>query len=278
LLLKSPELDLRLVVGDQGRPDYRARLIAKFLQTAGRTDVPVGVGLDVNRSGEGPQADWVADYKLSDYPGRVHRDGVGAMIETIMRSTEPVTLIAVGPVPNIAEALQRQPAIAQRARLVGMHGSVRRGYGGQHQISAEYNVAADAQACRRVLSAPWQITITPLDTCGLVHLTAHKYQRVCNADDPIASAIIENYRLWAAQQTQPGQAIAADSRSSTLFDTVAVYLAISNELLKIEELPIRVTDDGYTVIDAMGKPMSVATEWKDLGRFEDLLVGRLTGN
>ena len=35
LLLKSPELDLKLVVGDQGKPLYRARLIAKLLQVAG---------------------------------------------------------------------------------------------------------------------------------------------------------------------------------------------------------------------------------------------------
>ena len=76
LLLNSPELDLRLVVGDQGKPEYRARLIAKFLQAAGRTDVPVGVGLAVNRTGDGPQAAWIADYKLSDYPGKVHSDGV----------------------------------------------------------------------------------------------------------------------------------------------------------------------------------------------------------
>ena len=35
-LLKSPELDLKLVVGDYGRPNYRARLLAKFLQNVGR--------------------------------------------------------------------------------------------------------------------------------------------------------------------------------------------------------------------------------------------------
>jgi len=32
LLLKSPELDLKLVVGDQGRPEYRAQLLAKILE------------------------------------------------------------------------------------------------------------------------------------------------------------------------------------------------------------------------------------------------------
>ena len=35
--------------------------------------------------------------------------------------------------------------------------------------------------------------------------------------------------------------------------------------------------DGFTVIDASAKKMQVATDWKDLGAFEDFLVERLTG-
>ncbi len=63
---------------------------------------------------------------------------------------------------------------------------------------------------------------------------------------------------------------------NVLFDTVAAYLAMSTDLVKIEELPIRVTDDGYTRIEQGAKVINCATEWKDLGGFEDLLVGRLT--
>ena len=277
LLLKCPELDVRLVVGDLGKSDYRARLIAKFLEAAGRTDVAVGVGPEFNKKGDGPQSPWIKDYRLRDYPGTVHRDGVGAIIETILQSDEPVTLIAIGPLPNVAEALKREPAIARRARFVGMHGSVRLGYGGQKKISAEYNVVADAPACQKALSAAWPVVITPLDTCGLVHLRKDKYRRVRDANNPIAQAIIENYRYWCAARTKPGQPSAAESRSSTLFDTVAVYLAFSDALLKMEKLGIRVTDDGLTVIDETAKKMAVATAWKDLDRFEDFLVDRLTG-
>ncbi|MHC4678158.1 MAG: hypothetical protein ACYTEK_05615 [Planctomycetota bacterium] len=67
-----------------------------------------------------------------------------------------------------------------------------------------------------------------------------------------------------------------DSSSTTLFDTVAVYLAMSTELVKMEKLPIRVTDDGYTRIDEGAKVIDCATEWKDLDAFEDFLVDRLT--
>jgi inosine-uridine nucleoside N-ribohydrolase len=271
LLLRCPELDVKLVIGDKGKPIYRAGLIAKFLQRVNHTDIPVGVGVDTGAENKGRQSAWLGDYQLDAYPGKVLRDGVQAIIDTIMTSPEPLTLIAIGPLPNVAAALEKEPRIAQRARFVGMHGSVRLGYGGSKTVSAEYNVRADAKACQKTLSAPWDVTITPLDTCGIVQLRGERYRRVRESKDPIASAIIENYRVWAKNPQQ------AETASSTLFDTVAVYLAFSEELLKMEELGIRVTDDGFTRIDPTAKKMSVATAWKDMDAFQDLMVQRLTG-
>ena len=50
---------------------------------------------------------------------------------------------------------------------------------------------------------------------------------------------------------------------------------MSKKLVKMEKLGITVTDDGYTRIDKNAKVINCATEWKDLGAFEDLLVDRL---
>lgn len=276
LLLKSPELDLKLVVGDRGAAQYRARLLAKLLERAGRSDVPVGVGLDLEPHEDGRQTAWVKDYDLKQYPGKVHADGVQALIDTLMKSRKPVTLICIGPVPNIAEALKREPRIAKHARFVGMHGSVRVGYGGDKKPAPEWNVKCNPKACQAVFTAPWAMTITPLDTCGLVTLTGEKYRRVRDSQDRIAADIIANYRLWAAADPK-SPADMADKASSTLFDTVAVYLAVRQDLCVMEKLGLRVTDDGMTVIDPEAKQINVATSWKDLGGFEDFLVDRLTG-
>src|SRR5260221_12200542 len=82
-LLKCPELDLKLVVGDYGKREYRAKLLAKFLQTVGRSNIPIGMGIDGEPRGDGPQGAWLKDYDLGSYPGRVHMDGVQAMIDTV---------------------------------------------------------------------------------------------------------------------------------------------------------------------------------------------------
>jgi len=271
LLLKSPEVDVKMVVSDRGNTVYRAKIIARLLEVAGRTDVPVGIGIRENQKESGRQAAWVADYDLSRYPGTVHQDGVAALIDAIMNAPQPITLICIGPVPNIRAALQRQPEIAKRARFVGMHGSVRKGYNGGPEPSKEWNVVADAKAAQAAFTAAWPMLITPLDTCGIVRLRGDKYRKVAQCSDPVTKAVIENYRLWAKAGDKPLDA------SSVLFDTVAVYLAFSTDLVNVERLPIRVTDDGFTRIDPQGKQIDCAMSWKDLGAFEDFLVARLTG-
>lgn len=272
LLLKSRQLDVRLVVGDNRNALYRGKLIAKLLEVAGRTDIPVGLGVGLEDR-PGRQSPWIGDYDLKKYPGKVHEDGVQAIIDTIRSSPEPVTLICIGPVQNIAEVLKRAPDVAQNARFVGMHGSVYKGYGGSKEISAEYNVKVDPKALQAVFAASWEVTITPLDTCGLVHLTGEKFRKVYESSDKLVRAVMDNYQVW--RETQAKKQLPPPERSSTLFDTVAIYLAQSEELTEMETLSLTVTDDGFTRIDPNGRPVRAAVRWKDLGAYEDWLVEHL---
>jgi inosine-uridine nucleoside N-ribohydrolase len=274
--LRSPEIHLKLITTDHGNTRARARLLAKLLEVAGRTDIPIGIGIQQTED-ELNQGAWVEDYDLASYPGTLHQDGVQALVDTVMGSEQVVTLIAIGPVPNIAAALAKEPRIAEKARFVGMHGSLRVGYGGQAEPDAEWNVRADAASCRAALGAAWEVTITPLDTCGLVKLSGARFARIRDSRDPLAVALMENYRIWhmAAEWTDKDPKIPG-RESSTLFDTVAVYLAFSEELLEIEPLGVAVNDEGFTVLDPDAKVLRCATAWKDMDAFEELLVERLT--
>jgi inosine-uridine nucleoside N-ribohydrolase len=273
MVLRCAELDLQLVVSATGNTEYRAAIVAKLLEAAGRTDVPVGVG--VKRSDEtGPQAPWVEGYGLDAYPGTLHHDGVGAMIAVIEESARPVTLVCIGPLTNLAEALRRAPHIAARTRFVGMQGSIRRGVDGAEGAVAEYNVAQDVAAFRAVLAAPWRgMALAPLDTCGRIRLRGARYAAIAESPDSLLRAVIENYRVWRGG--------APADESSVLFDTLAVHLAYSTEFLEMRRMRLRVTDDGFTVEDREGAAANVAEadvamEWKDLAAFEEDLVRRLT--
>lgn len=277
MLLKSPQFDLKLVTTTTGKAEYRAKLIAKLLTIAGRTDVPVGLGAG-GIDGVGGQQEWVKDYRLNEYPGKIANDGVQAMIDTIQahaKKQEPITLIAIGPLQTVSEALKRDPSLASKTRFVGMHGSVRKGYNNSPTPCVEYNMTY-VPGAKTVFSAPWQsATITPLDTCGLVALRGNNYSSLRESKDELVQALLENYRLWAAHGKPAGQPV--PTASSILFDTVAVYLAQPGPktLLELEPLNITVDDKGMTLIDPVGAKMSVATAWKNLEQYHELLVKTL---
>ena len=281
MLLASPELDLRLVTTVSGETDYRGGLCARLLDVAGRADIPIGLGISgplrVPPAMQGrPQGNWADARNLATHP-TVHADGVQALIDAIEASAEPPVVLAIGPLTNIAEALRRAPHIAGKARFVGMHGAVRVGYRPESAPVPEYNVLADVTAARTVFAAPWEKTITPLDTCGSVVLRNEAYARVAGHaeawPDSLAAAVLETYRLWLpAVGRNPER---WRDRSTVLFDTVAVYLAFSEAGLEMETLPIKVADNGLTVIEPAGDPVRVATAWRDHAAFERLLVARL---
>jgi len=278
LALRSPELDLKLVLTDPADTQYRARVAAKLLEAAGRSDVPVGIG-----DNHGPMGDdnktltpWIAGYDIGKFPGRVYQDGIAALIDVVEKSPRQVTIVAIGPVPSVAIALKRAPDIAGKCRFVGMYGSFDVGYGGGPQ-SAEFNVKVDPAGLRAVLSAPWRdILLTPLDTCGLVGLGGERYHAVWSATgDPLLRALITSYCVFAPRQNWMNCDFFA-TRSTTLFDCVAVYLAYSEELVETETISFDITDDGFTRRNAAGPLRArVAIRWKNMDGFEAQLAGRL---
>ena len=280
LALRSPELDLKLVLADPADTPYRAKVAAKFLEAAGRADVPVAIGDNTGPTGDSFKTlnAWIAGYDIGKYPGKVYPDGVGALIDVIERSPVPVTVVAIGPVHSLALALARAPGIAAKCRFVGMYGSFDVGYGGGTP-SAETNVRVDPAGLRAVLAAPWRdILLTPLDTCGLVSLGGERYHAIWSATgDPALRALIESYCIFAPQQNWM-TCTYFSTHSTTLFDCVAVYLAYSEDLVETETIAFQVTDDGYTRRSPAGPYKArVAIRWKNMDGFEAQLAGRLLG-
>ncbi len=270
MLLNTPQLDLKLIVTAFEDTPAKTRLVAKMLERLGRTDIPIGTGKKTSDA-KINQADWLGDFSLDGYKGKVHEDGVQAIIDLLRAAKEKITLCVIGPQTNIAEALKRDPAIAQKARIVSMAGSVHIGYDGKPKRDPEYNVVADIPAARAVFAAPWDITIAPLDTCGLIRLKGDNYLKVAGAATPSANVVIENYTKWTLRKHF------AENESSVLFDTEAVYLMYDEALVDMETVKLSVDDKGATVPDEKGRPVRCALRWKDQAAYEALLIKTLTG-
>lgn len=272
MLMRCPELQTRLVLTSADNAEFGADYVAKFLQ-AGGYDAPIGIGLQLSDK-PGPQHRFCDGFDRSTYAGDIFDDGIDALIKIVMGSPEPMTLLAIGPCHNIAEALRREPRIATKLHYVGMQGSIREASEAGSQPIAEYNVVKAIDAAQDTFSTNWlSMTITPLDTCEKVILRDDLYREVRSAmTDPLIAMLMHGYDVWAALHRKP---ISVETESSRLFDTVAVYLCFAESVLEIEPLPLTIDDGGYMRIDSTGREVRVASKWRDQSAFERLLVDRL---
>lgn len=276
MLLKSPEFDLRLITTEEGDNVYKAKLCAKMLSYAGITDIPIGLGIatdaDVSNISE-----WVDDFDLSSYPN-VIEDGVQAIIDTVMSSDEKITILAIGPFKNLAAAVEREPRIIERSRILGVCGNIYNGaaaeYNWYYPLGSEANISADLDAYRRsVEKEGWEIEMVPLDLTGNLYLEPELYAKVeARKDfDPIIKALMESCEAWY-KKTE----FNFYGRSSCLFDTAGVYAAITHENMEYQTLPLKVSDDSRTFINTKeGKDMNVAIRWYDKSKFYEFLTDRL---
>ena len=99
------------------------------------------------------------------------------------------------------------------------------------------------------------------------------FQSLKDSGDPLVQALLQNYSIWAKKKGRVNEL----TRSSTLFDTVAIYLGQPGpkNLVTFESLSIAVTDDGFTKIDDKGTAVRCAMAWKDLDAFEEHLTERI---
>lgn len=270
MLLGCPQVDLKLVVTATNDTEKKTRLVAKILEKTGRTGVPLGTGI---KNGDRPlnQEKWLGAYTLDAYPGTVHEDGVQAMIDLVNASADMMTILVIGPQTNLKAALERDPGIAKKARVVSMAGSVAIGYGGKPGRCPEYNVKRDVEAAQAVFAAPWEIVMAPLDSCGTLILKGERFAKVAASKNALSAVVIDNYRQWSNFHRYP------EGESSVLFDTVAAYLAFDQSLCEMKTVKLSVDGKGNTAPDEDGRPVHCAMGWKDRDAFEDLLVESITG-
>jgi len=181
----SPEVDLAgitTVAGNVGLAKTTANALA-VTSFVGAADVPVTAGcaapllraaLDAGHvhgdSGLGgavlpPSARLAGEEHATDF-----------IIDTLAASPGKITLVATGPLTNIALALRRQPRLADWVRdFVIMGGSASRG---NVTPAAEFNIWADPEAAAIVFSAGWTVRMIGLDVTLLARATAAVQQRM----------------------------------------------------------------------------------------------------
>lgn len=237
LILESPELDLLGVTTVSGDTQARARLAAKMLWEIGRKEVPVAAG-EPGKPISSEQNRWALGFTSKQLRSEKAVDFL--MAEIAQRPGE-ITLVAIGPLTNVAALLSRYPRATKEIRQIAlMGGSIAHGYGRDQKPAAEYNIAADPAAAQIVFSSRVPILMVPLDVTAMLQLDDDGRHRVFGHMSPLTDALTQLYFLW-------------NRETPTLFDPMAVAMTIRPSLCESQELAIEVDSKGFTR-SVQGKP------------------------
>lgn len=119
---------------------------------------------------------------------------VDFLIETLLRSTDKITLATLGPLTNIAVAIIQQPAICQQIQAIVMMGGALTQ--GNITPSAEFNLYVDPHAAHVVATAGVPLTMIGLDVTHQAIATPERVSAIRDIDSPISAAtvgLIEHY-------------------------------------------------------------------------------------
>lgn len=194
LAAASPAIDLEAITTVAGNQTLeKVTLNARRVCTvAGIETVPIAAGCESpmrrNRIVAGAihgdsgldGVDWDAPTVSLD-----QRHAVELLVELAMRQeARPLTIVAVGPLTNVATALQREPRIAGRIdRISIMGGAIGLG---NWTPSAEFNVYADPEAAEVVFASGVPITLVPLEVTHQALATEAILARIASLDSDVA--------------------------------------------------------------------------------------------
>jgi inosine-uridine nucleoside N-ribohydrolase len=285
LALASPELELlgvTTVSGNQTLDKTTANAI-RVLDQLGRQDVAVAAGAGRPLVRERSVAAEVHGQTGLDGPdlppaarAPVREHAIDWIADALSAHPGAVTLVATGPLTNVALLLARHPDCADKLdRVVLMGGAIGEG---KVTPAAEFNIWADPEAARRVFSSGLDLTMVGLDVTHQALMRQEHADRLARGGRA-GRLVADLYAFYVAHHRRKYA-----WRGAPVHDALAMAHAIDPSLLELADCGVRVDTGGElsrgrTYVDRWG-----ATGWQtnchvaigvDSERFLEMLVQRI---
>jgi purine nucleosidase len=287
LSIASPEVTLEgltIVHGNSSTEQSTINALS-ILELAGACHIPVAKGCElplVQPSLLAPEThgNTGLGYATLSAPGSspIVQHGSDFLIEQIMSNPGEITIVAIGPLTNIALAIRKEPRIVQAVKEVFIMGGALRHEGNTTPL-AEFNTYVDPHAAHIVFHSGMPITLTPLDVTYQCILLSEEVEYIKEVDSAIPVFIEEATRFYMEFHNEY-----QDIQGCVINDPLTLALTFSPELCDYEELYVDVdisggVSMGKTFADfykMTGKPanMKVAMDVRSRA-FMDLFVERM---
>jgi inosine-uridine nucleoside N-ribohydrolase len=246
LAMRSPELKIEAITPVAGNVPLELTLpnALRMVEIAGRADIPVAVGAKaplMRRLVTAAYAHGENGLGGAVFPEpKIHpvNQLAAELIRQIVRKFPgEVTLLTIGPLTNIATALNLDPELAGMVRaIVMMGGSLS---GGNITPAAEFNIYVDPEAARIVFQSGIPITMVGLDVTRKTSLTEEHQRQLQAGQNPVSQAAATIARNALQHNRERGFVVGPN-----MHDSLAVAGFIDPSLLKLKEYYIDVETTG----------------------------------
>jgi inosine-uridine nucleoside N-ribohydrolase len=293
--LNSPELEIlgiTTVAGnwslEQGTAD-----VLRLLEIAGREEIPVYAGADMPLMHEPTEfarttyGSWWSDDPPKPPPGGFAKkraestNAVQFIIDTVEAHPGEITIVAIGPLTNVATALRLAPGLAQKIKSLYIMGgavAVLPDGAGNMTPGAEFNFWVDPDAAKIVLRSGTPIELSPLNVSRKSYFDRKAYERLVSRDTALTRLIRDTAGPFFDQDPD---------RVVHMYDQIAVASLVDPSLVTTKELYVDVdANQGISYGTSLGsetiwpgaegaQKMNVQYEL-DWPRFIDLFIERVS--
>lgn len=308
LALKSPELKILGIttVAGNGEVHKETADALRELEIMSRTEIPVYMGAnrplvhektdwDTNVHGK-----WWSDEPPAPPPGGFAKiqaqkgSAVDFIIRTVDENPGQITIIAIGPLTNIATAIRQDAAFAKNVKQINiMGGAIGMLDGGAGNVTpnAEFNFWVDPEAAQVVVHSGIPVNLTGLNVTRKTNFSNDYMNQILAVDNPF-TRLLKERQQQAANGRNPARNPNANANPGVtrggrqMFDELTVATVIDPTLVKSRDMYVDVDINhgpNYGVSVGGAKPWEGAEDAKpisvqydvDSERFMDMFVQRL---
>ncbi len=244
LALQSPEIEILGITTVAGNDSVERATsdVLRMLEIAEQTNIPVYRGADM------PLVHEKSDFAVHEYgnwysnetppvpPGgyavkTAETDSaVSFIVNTILANPGEITLVAIGPLTNVAQAIRAHSDVAKNVkRMVIMGGAVAilPDGGGNLTPNAEFNFWVDPEAAYITLRSGIPIELSPLNVSRKSKLTKVWYDKLVATDTPLTRLLKDTLGKHFSEQP---------NRIDFMYDQIAMASVIDPTLVSRERL------------------------------------------
>ena len=266
LAMNSPELDILGITTVQGNvPVERGFSNAMYLVEQLEKDIPVHTGqpgtydLDRNKKRE-----WLGQRQEMEQITpmlSIESDKKGApafIAETAEENSGDIELVTIGPLTNIAQALDLNPNLSKHINKITMMAGAAT-VPGNVTPAAEFNVWADPESAAKVFKSGIPIRMIPLDVCHKTRFGRDQLNQIGENKHPFCQFVQKSVDPWL--KINPNKEII--DQGLHLYDSLAMALSFMPELADFK--------DAFVSVETAGE----FTDGETVSEFNESIMGQI---